>query len=524
MTYENRKELLWVSVISTLILFWGSIPTWAGYQAETQDLRFRGAYFDSQDYAVHISMMEAGKHGETAYQFRFTTESHNPAYLRLFYIALGHVSRLFNMATDTIFQFARWLLGYFALYHLYKLIRRIFTELFWARTAFLLAATGSGLGWLQLTLNWINDPITPIDFWLIDSYVFFSLSLFPHFALVMACSCIVLNLWLTYLETPHWKNIVQIVVISILVQTVNPIALATVDAGLAGATFATWWKNRKIRRTDISALGVIAISQLPLLAYNFAVLNNDPVWSQFTAQNKTLSPPPNYYLWGLAPFLPFALIAVLDLVRSKSNTSAAALFWVVAGSMLAYAPLLIQRRFMQNITIPLAILATQGLIRLFATRPAKSPIVKRWQKSFVLVFVFSASLSSIQLSLGRTLFLQTHPADLYYPASVDTATSWLRENAQYNDFVLAAEKTSQVLAQDAGMRVYLGHEMETLNYMNKQKLVDSFFANNMDSLATTPVHWVIYGIYEKQINPYFQPAANLELVYSEQGLNIYEVK
>ncbi|HSO12190.1 MAG TPA: hypothetical protein VLT51_07430, partial [Anaerolineales bacterium] len=118
----NRKELLWVFIASTLILVWGSIPTWAGYRAETQELRFRGLYFDSQDYAVHISMMEAGKEGETAYQFRFTTETHNPVYLRLFYIALGHISRVFNLPTETTFQLARWILGYFALFTLYKLM------------------------------------------------------------------------------------------------------------------------------------------------------------------------------------------------------------------------------------------------------------------------------------------------------------------------------------------------------------------------------------------------------------------
>jgi len=143
---KDGKELVWVIVVSTLILIWGSIPTWAGYKAETQGLRFRGLYFDSQDYAVHISMMEAGKHGDTSYQLRYTTEPHNPAYLRMFYITLGHLSRIFNIPTETVFQIARWVLGYLALFSLYKLIRHIFPDIFWARTAFLLAILGSGLG------------------------------------------------------------------------------------------------------------------------------------------------------------------------------------------------------------------------------------------------------------------------------------------------------------------------------------------------------------------------------------------
>ena len=164
MRYTNLKELAWVFVVSTIILVWASIPTWAGYKAETSDLRFRGLYLDTQDYAVHISMMEAGKHGETAYQFRFTTETHNPAYLRLFYIALGHISRVFNTPTEGTFHAARWLLGYLALFSLYLLMRRIFPGTFWIQATFLLATLGSGLGWLQLILNWTSGPITPIDF------------------------------------------------------------------------------------------------------------------------------------------------------------------------------------------------------------------------------------------------------------------------------------------------------------------------------------------------------------------------
>jgi len=520
MTQEDKKEFLWFILAATLILVLGSIPTWAGYWAETEDLRFRGLFFDTQDYAVHIAMMETGKHGETAYQFRYTTEPHNPAYLRLFYVALGHVSRLINISTEATFQLARWLLGYLALFALYKLAQRIFPDLYWARIAYLLAALGSGLGWLQLIFNWTTSQITPIDFWLIDCYVFFSLSLFPHFAFVTAGMCLVVYLWLGYLDSPHWQTIGWISLAAILVQFVNPIALATVDMGLLGATLAHWWKMGKIRWADLLTLGVLAVAQMPLLTYNFVILNNDPTWSQFTAQNRTLSPPLDYYLWGFAPFLPFAIIGIIALFCSKSRASAASLVWVVTGFVLAYAPVLIQRRFLQNITIPLAVLATQGLIRLFETGTAQSPMMKRWKPSFILLFASMASISSIQLSLGRALYLQTHPEDLYYPAAIDEAVSWLKANAKYNDFVLASEQTSQVLAQKAGVRVYLGHEMETLHYEDKIKLVKLFYDGITDEPAAPPVKWIIYGPYEQAMNPNYQPVDNFELVYESDQLKI----
>jgi hypothetical protein len=524
MISSNKKDFLWIMTASILILFWGSIPTQAGYRAETQDLRFRGIYFDTQDYAVHIAAMEAGRHGEWAYRLRFTTENHNPVYVRMFYIVLGHFSKLLSLTPEFTFQIARWVLDLVALFALYKLMQKVFPDLFWARIAFLLAALGSGLGWLQLIFNWTSTEITPIDFWLIDDYVFFSLSVFPHFAFVTAAMCIALSLWLNFLRTRHWINVLWIGLTAILVQFVNPIAFATLDVSLLGAAIFSWWDKTNIHKEDIVALSLIALSQIPLLAYNFVVLNNDPLWSQFTTQNKTISPPPDYYLWGFGLFWPFAILGFYVAFRAKSQVLGAAVFWVASAFLLGYAPVFIQRRFLHNITIPLGILATAGLIMLFETGAVRIPAVRRWRTSLVILFVFLASLSSMQLSLGRTLYLQTHPKDLYYPESLDRAIDWFRENAQYNDFVLAAEQTSQILVQNAGLRAYLGHEMETLDYKTKQANVKSFFQGELLILASGPIKWVVYGPFEMELTPSFQTTENLELVYSLEDLQIYRVK
>ncbi|MEO7840017.1 MAG: hypothetical protein ABIU06_11770 [Anaerolineales bacterium] len=524
MIFRDKKDLQWALIVSILILLLGSIPTWAGYLLETPDLRFRGLYYDQQDYAVHIAMMRAGAHGEWAYQFRFTTEPHSPAYVRMFYILLGKLNAWTGFEPEITFQLMRLLLGLAALLSLYFLMRKVFQTIFWARTAFLLAAAGSGLGWLQLIFNWTSTRITPIDFWLIDDYVFFSLSVFPHFAFVTAGMCIALTLWLAYLEKPLWSYIAWISCLSILVQFINPIAFATVDAGLAGATIFHWWKMGKVQLAEISALALIAIAQTPLLAYNFIVLNNDPLWSQFTIQNQTLSPPVDYYLWGFGLFWPFAIYGAISAFQEKSPSMGAAVFWIAAGFALAYLPVGIQRRFLQNITIPLAILSAGGLIKLFETGRVPSQRWRRWQKILVILLIFLTSISSIQLSLGRTIHLQTQPEEFYYPVSIDQAAQWFSEHAQYNDFVLASERTSQIIAQRASMRVYLGHEMETLAYKTKQGNVQAFFEGRMPAIASAPIKWVIYGPIERGLSTDFHPPNNLELVFFSQEMQIYKVK
>lgn len=524
MTADRKKDLLWIAIVSTLILLWSSIPTWAGYCLETEELRFRGIYYDSQDYSVHIAMMEAGRHGAWSYQFRFTAEPHSPAYVRLFYVVLGHFSRWFGLAPEFTFHLARWLFGFIALLALYRLMQRIFTDRFWARTAFLLAVLGSGLGWLQAIFGWTSTQITPIDFWLIDDYVFFSLSVFPHFAFVTAAMCIVLSLWFDFLGNIRWINVALIGWIAVLVQFVNPIAFAALDMSLLGGALFSWWKEKKIRREDVGALCAVACAQIPLLAYNFIVLSNDPLWSQFTAQNQTLSPPPDYYFWGFALFWPLVILGTIIAFRTKSNALGAAVLWTISGFLLAYAPVYIQRRFLQNITIPLAILATAGLVKLFETVTARSPGMMRWRFHLVTLFVFLTSISSIQIGVSQVAYIQTHPKHLYYPASLDQALHWFQENAQYNDFVLASEQTSQILVQRAGLRAYFGHEMETLDFQTKRTTVQSFFQGKLPELTNSPVKWVVYGPFERELSPNFPATGDLELVYDTADLQIYRVK
>jgi hypothetical protein len=38
------------------------------------------------------------------------------------------------------------------------------------------------------------------------------------------------------------------------------------------------------------------------------------------------------------------------------------------------------------------------------------------------------------------------------------------------------------------------------------------------------IQWIVYGPFEKELSPNFQPTDNLELVYDVQALQIYQVK
>ena len=87
-------------------------------------------------------------------------------------------------------------------------------------------------------------------------------------------------------------------------------------------------------------------------------------------------------------------------------------------------------------------------------------------------------------------------------------------------------KTSQIVAQRTRLKVYAGHPMETLFFDDKIKTVDDFFQGNapVDWIQKTPVKWVVYGPYEKELIPTFAPLPDLELVYQNETVMIYKVK
>jgi hypothetical protein len=521
----DKKDLLWFSCIAVFILALGSLPNWIARAAETNNLLFRGLFSDQADYSVHVSMMQAGRMGDWAYQMRFTSEPHNPAFLRMFYITLGHISKWIGLAVEPTYHLARWALGFSALYFIYRLCLRFFAVRNRARLAFLFVALGSGLGWLQLMLGAPLEPISPIDFWLIDAYVFFSISLFPSFAFTIMLMAAALDLYLDYLETPSWKKIGFVSLLAIVSQTTNPIAFATVDAAFAGATLFQWRRDGKVNRAHIPGLGLVAVSQIPLLLYNFIILSRDPIWSQYTTQNQTLSPPPSFYFWGFALFWPPAIFGIYRAVKARSPAWSALSAWAVGGFLLAYLPVFIQRRFLLGVTIPLGMLAASGLFETSNFISAKNQNLRMRANAIALAYILLASVSSLYLALGLSLHMQTRPESAFYPQDLEDAFAWLDKNAAPNDFALGDMQTGQLLGQRTRQKAYLGHEMETLYVENKAAIVQAYYRGLAppDWLSQTPIRWVIYGPYERELAPNFQAQNTLKIVYQNETVSVYEV-
>ncbi len=61
--------------------------------------------------------------------------------------------------------------------------------------------------------------------------------------------------------------------------------------------------------------------------------------------------------------------------------------------------------------------------------------------------------------------------------------------------------------------MYSGHEMETLDYKNKQSYVKAFFKGALPELAARPIKWVVVGPNESQLQYLSRSKDNLKLAY-----------
>jgi hypothetical protein len=519
----NIKEFRWALGVSILMVLLSSLPLLVGYLSETPQQHFAGTVVDVEDYSVHLAMMHYGQLGGWDYQFRFTTEPHTGAYVRTFYVVLGHLTAWTGLPVDFIFQIARVIFGLLACLAVYRLMTRIFPSVTQRRLALVLAVLGAGFGWFQAPLGLYPDPhISPVDMWLIDAYLYFSIAIFPHFSAVIAALAVALTAFFDYVQHPQRRDLILIALCALFVQIVNPIAFVLADCGMLGAFIFSCWQKRRLDWRLAFALGLIAAIQVPILLYSLILLVHDPAWAIYTRQNLTLSPPPLYYLFGFGLFWPFVIVGAINAFRKPELGTASALTWVVAAFTLSYLPMDIQRRFLLAITVPLTILAIPAILDLSSWLHERLPLSKLTGSMLVVTL---ASMSAFFFAGAFSANMASRPSYLFEPAALIQGTDWLEKNGRPNEVVLASAPTAQLIARHTTLRFYFGQEFETLHYADKALQVESFYRGLQPQswLDGLPVTWVVFGPYEKKWAQSLPAWPELKVAYQNDQVTIYRV-
>ncbi len=507
----TAKEMAWAVGVALVILALSSVPYVVGALASTDTWHFGGLVMDLEDGYSHLAKMQQGAQGGWTYRILFTPEEQRGVVLYVFYLALGKVARFSGLSMILIYHLARLACGLFLLLVLYVFLARFVRGVAARRVTYVLATLSSGWGWLALILGReVFLGVGPVDLWLMDGYTFFTILVFPHFALATGLLLCALLLTLVYLDTGSWRFLVGAVVASVVLCVVHPFSLLLVDVLVGGQWALKTVLRRRVVWGEVLGLAILAVAPLPLAGYFLWALRSSPILLTWQAQSLTLSPHPAHYFLGYG--IP-AILAVAGGAMALRHGRASDLFplvWVGAAAVLLYLPFNLQRRMIEGLQVPVAILATWGLVRwalpaisrsrAFGWLARRPRYHRRGLRRLAVVAILLASIpSSLYLLASLSLSASRVSPPLFHHRDQVEAVAWLRAQTRPDDRILSSYETGGYIAAHAGRRAFWGHWCETTYLEEKKRDAATIFSSatpdaaRREILTKYGISYIFYG-------------------------------
>jgi hypothetical protein len=523
-------EWRWAIRWSVIVLILSCLPYLIALLLTPAGWEFAGILVNPLDGHSYLAKIRQGMAGSWLFQLTYTPEPGAGAFIFTFYLGLGHLAAWLGLSPILIFHLARLVSGLVLLLVAFGFIAWVTPHPHERRLAFVLVMTASGLGWLGVIFG-----AFPIDLWIPEAFVPYSLYVNPHFPLSMALMLIILQrvaqcnpagIQPSPFTLPPVQPMLVSGVAALALALTLPFALLTVWVVLA--VFGLWLlaSSGRVPWPYLWAALGVGLCSAPVILYDYWVSATNPILAGWSAQNVTLAPPLldfwlGYGLVGLLAIWGGWLVVRQGQVQPEAG-SWLVLWWAVAGILLVYLPFNLQRRLITGLHLPLCLLAATGLSRWLAQHRLK-PARRRLLTSAIVVLGALGSLFGWTIPLLAML----QPPDqsettalLFMRRQEVAALAWLQANAGPNDVILASPRVAMFVPGQTGRRVFYGHPFETIAAKERRALAESFYRGN---LATVPagVRYLIYGPSEQKLG---QPSllANLPLVFSEQNLSIYQ--
>ncbi len=496
----DNAEWRWVFTCSTLLLVVITVPFVLAYSLGEPDATFVGILVNPMDGASYLAKMQQGLHGNWLFRLPYTPEPHQGVFVYPFYLALGHLARVFNLPAILIFHAARLIGSMLMFLSIYRFVADWTSSVEQRRLSWLLATVGAGFGWLAFPLGTLTpDMLTvPEAFPLQAAYANAHFPWAIGAALLLAHTLIVKCL---ADDSPYPGldiETIGLAAASVLLINVSPFMLAPI--GLGFGAFLIWlaWRRREFPRREFDWGAVVLIFCLPFVAYNaWAFSSQNPVFNSWMSQNLTPSPPAWQYLVAFGPVLVLAAIGLTTLRRAIQPGDVFLLGWLLTNILLLYAPLGLQRRFSMGLIVPMAVYAGRGLWRVLLPRLPKP------RRALALVLTFAMFMPTTVLALVipvrmATQWLREDGGQYYISHSEEQVFEWLAEHAP-GAVVLASPETGLHLPV-YDVRVVYGHSMETINAAERGAAVLAFFSGEDCSvLSDESVDYVLVGPREREL-------------------------
>lgn len=465
-----------------------------------QTFLFGGFLFNPLDGNTYLSKMRQGLEGKWLFELTYSPEKNQPAFLFVFYLFLGHVSRLFHLDLVLTYHLARFFASLALIYALKGFFQWCFEQKRMVRIGLVWSIFGAGMGWLALPFGMFAP-----DFWIAEGYGFLAMFANPHFPLAIAIMVWMMTLSQGALEHPlqAWFALLA----GLVLANLSPFAWVITCFVLGILLGLVYWRyDRDNLKAVFFRLGGFCLGGAPFLVYQFWIVRQDAVLAEWNQQNVTPSPDFWIFLLGYSPLIIWAFWGGVKAIRHRQPRALIPLIWFGVSLVLVYFPSSLQRRFMVGLYVPLVALA-MNIVGEATVQPDFAP------RRNVRVFWLNLSLlisivTNIVLLFVTLQAAQQRDVTIFLYREEVKAFDWLREVMPSDAVILAAPESGIFLPAWTGLRVVYGHPFESIQAEEKKQLVKRFYQGKLSLLeqkkflTENSVTAILWGMRERVIaNP-----------------------
>lgn len=518
---RGDRRFFWI--VTTGVLLLTLVPHLVGWGRVLRgDFDSYQAYntFGAADTNVYFSYMNQARHGAWLFENLFTSEPQRAVIFQPVWLIGGWLGAITTVSTPVAFQLLRLIAGVFLLIVAYRFFLWLGLDENERRFALILVACSSGLG-VFLT-SWhdfiLYQHLHSSDLSIAESNTFASLyhsALFPFTqAMIILAIQFFIDAWRK--KRSLWQALGIVFIIS-FVHTYDLVTIGSILAALGVSWLLTneFAKGQDLWRY-LRLLWPLALSIIPAAIYFITVLYREPAVAGWLKQNITLSPSVWAYLLGYGLLVPLAGFGISHVLRQKRRDLYLLIVWLITSSVLIYLPYLsFQRRLSSGLHVPLAIVAALGLVTLWRFLGRYSRAL-RFGVVGVLLFGLIATPLGIVIRDSMQLAHQNVSDHAYFFSTDETqAQKYLLEHAGSVGVVYGDPWQSNQLAS-LGLRVFIGHGHQTVDWETKRTALDGFFstwteAERQQYFGDHQINWLYYGTRERKLGPW-DPAMSHWLV------------
>lgn len=473
-----------------------------GYFARPDSAVYSGIHFVVPgDVNTYFAFIEQARQGNFLFENLYTSESQEALLFQPHWLVLGWIAKLFSASSLFVFHLGRILLLIPLGIIVYKIIAYFFSDLLHRKIAYLFVFFTSGLG---VFFNpFLFDPNNleehPTDIWVPESITFSTAYQSPHLVLslvllLVALFCIMRALYEHSRKHAVWAGVAAAFLV--LTHPFYGVTVATLFFVWAGFLML---RGRKFDLQFVKYGLIIAGITLPAVVYYWWLYGQSYVLAEWSRQNILPSPSLWMYLIGFGLLLPLAIYGAF---KGKSDKKIWMLtLWVVAIFILVYLPFDFQRRLIESVHIPLALLAATAGVGLYQKARKRSWMLASGLAIFGIVFL---PMTNEQLVLQDFLDYSTKKEYPYYIPQDDMAGfGWIKENVAEDQIVFSSFYSGNFIPAYSGRRVFVGHGPQTIFLQEKFDLMTTFFDEATEDvwrkefLRSWDISYFFYGQNEK---------------------------